>query len=63
MAHERFRDPRTLVAGWQNQSVLSQMADLSPEVQLLSLVDDTLFDRPAPSAWRGTAEPQNNTVK
>lgn len=53
---EGIRNPRTIVAGWQNREILSMMSDLSPEAQLLSIIDDTLFDSPIPSAWTGTAE-------
>lgn len=52
----QIRNPRTIVAGWQNQTILQKISDLSPENQLLGLIDDTLFDKPVPLPWTGTAE-------
>lgn len=48
--------PRTRVAGWQHPDLLQQLQDMAPEAQLLSLVDDVLFDTPAACAWTGSAE-------
>ena len=51
-----IQNPRTIVAGWQNPVILSKIANLSPEVQLLGLIDDSIFAKPIPSTWTGTAE-------
>lgn len=51
-----FRNPRTIVAGWQNPVVMEMISSLAPEALLMSYIDETIFAVPIPMKWTGTAE-------
>lgn len=55
---EAMRDPRTVVRGWQHPEILGRISDLAPEIQLLGLIDDTVFagENARVLPWVGSAE-------
>lgn len=56
-ARDDLANSRTRLRAWQNPEILRLIEGLSPELQLLNLIDDVLFDESVvPSTWVGTAE-------
>lgn len=54
---EDWCNSRTRLRAWQNPDIMRLIEGLSPELQLLNLIDDVLFDESVvPSIWTGTAE-------
>lgn len=54
---EKHFDARTRIKGWQNPDILTAIEGLSPELQLLNLIDDVLFAGSVVlSTWTGTSE-------
>ncbi len=51
-----FRDSRFVVKTWHHPEIRAELEKLSPEAQLLEMIDEILWDEPKRKNWTGTAK-------